>query len=603
MTSRKTTLKLRALKAWPEVSAGLVGLVLLSYAWPVAERGMWEIKSAVLLALIAGLSSWAFARGAGTGDKAFSPAAAPLLALSTWMFISTAWSADRVAGFEQAFMFFWVAVLLFSPSTRISPAILACLVAGMALVEAGAGALESNGGTVSRINGTFVGATHHAALIICGYSVAVVYAVSARRVLVSSAGIAVSFLLLASASMSGSRAVIPAVFAVLVALILAKPSGFSGRKAAILVVASVAAIFTPDGVAGRISDQVSGLEPLPLGRMDLWGACIRMLADSPITGTGMGGFADMYFAFRPLSLEKLSADYAHCEPLQLACETGLIGLGLGIWAVVCLWKMKPQLRGRELSVPASVLPLVPLAVFSLVDFPLRVPVLAFLAVACLAGFGQGMRKSGPIGKRKGFLPLAGFILVSFVMVLWFSAGHMAGLWYIAGAKQSNEGKNIESLRSFESALSVFPFHAESIQAIAEQEKTDSKARVDLAKAGALRPAWINPVEAEFERALNENDLQGARLALEKADRIDPLGLPAMLMRVREAYLLRQEWGTAEKGLARADRVWPNNLDVWLAKARMLEAKGDYKGCKTVLRKIIRVFPGNIMVKEWLERLP
>jgi uncharacterized protein HemY len=94
----------------------------------------------------------------------------------------------------------------------------------------------------------------------------------------------------------------------------------------------------------------------------------------------------------------------------------------------------------------------------------------------------------------------------------------------------------------------------------------------------------------------------AESALYHARRIDPYGLSTMLMGVRWAES-RGDWAGAQERLAEADRLWPNHLDVWLEKARLLESRRDIAGCRALLKKILVVFPDNVAVKEWLQRLP
>lgn len=601
MTLKKATWRWRGSRAWPEVSAGLVGLAVLSYAWPVAGRGMWEIQSAVLGLLLAVISSWAFFRWSGRNPGCVSPMLAPLLVLSGWMLLSVLWSPDRVSGFESALLFLWISVIAGQSFSRPSPALLVRLVVGLALVECLAGMFQAGMGPISRQSGTFISATHHAVLLMAGFSVTAVIAYMARGMFESLLAQAASLIFLSSAALSGSRAVVPAALAVLLVLLLSRPAGARRWPGRILLALSIAALLAPSGISRRVADQLAGREPMPLGRLDLWGACARMLEANPVCGTGIGGFADRYFSVRPESLAGLTAEYAHSEPLQVACETGVVGLGLLVWIGLVIWRLRPAFKRQEPVVLAAAMPLVPLAVYSLVDFPMRVPVLAFLAVSIISGWMADVRRPDPGSGIGGRYPAVSYALVSVLMAGWLCAGHLAAVRYLAGADLVSEGKTSEAIGMFESALEIFPFHAESLHAIAELDPSADGSREKMARASGLRPSWMPPVVTSFELALEADDGEGAESALKRGTDIDPQGMSTMLMKARW-LAWRKEWGAAEKQVNMADKKWPGQLDVLMGKARLYEARGDVDGCRNVLRKILAVFPHNITVKAWLERL-
>ena len=602
MTSRKVTSNSRTASTWPEVSLGLMGLALAAYAWPADARGEWEVKSAVLVASFACLSAWSFFRSMTGWSRGPSPPAIPLIIFSAWTALSVSWSLDSVSGLEFAVVLLWASVLAVSGRARVNPGLLAGVIAGLAVIDAVVGAIQSNNGNITRLTGAFTGATHHAALLACGYAVASVYFVTSRRLAgVVTGGVAV-FVLLASASMSGSRTVVIAVVGVLLSLIVARPAGFRRGRAFFLALLSLAALLAPYGILQRVSDQAAGREPLPYGRFDLWEACFRMVRESPVIGIGSGGFPDAFFGVRPLSLARLGADYAHSEPIQVACETGLVGLGFLVWILVSLWRVRPRFRGAEPVRLAGALPLVALASFSLVDFPMRVPVLALLALACFAGWGVKTDGGQHSGNRLPVrLAASAFVMASILMSGWFVAGHVANIRYLNGSSLVIAGDTGRAERAFLSASSIFPCHAESLHALAELNPEGDLSRERLARAGELRPAWMPAVFSSFELAMETGDAEGAQSALARGVHLDPYGLPTMLMKVRWLASVRK-YGEAEKQLETAGRIWPNHLDVWMEKARMLESKKDVEGCIKMLVKIGRVYPHNTYVKAWLARL-
>lgn len=153
-------------------------------------------------------------------------------------------------------------------------------------------------------------------------------------------------------------------------------------------------------------------------RLWFWDGTQRMIRDHLVYGVGPGNFA--YWSPRYLG-EALSAPdgarhfhnelhtrYAHSDPLQLAAETGLVGIALLAWFVVRL----PRRREAETGA------LIGLGVFSLFNFPFHSAPHAFVGVVCA---GMLMSRPDPAqaedvsgGRRHGRAP---GLLVASVVVL------------------------------------------------------------------------------------------------------------------------------------------------------------------------------------------
>jgi hypothetical protein len=108
-------------------------------------------------------------------------------------------------------------------------------------------------------------------------------------------------------------------------------------------------------------------------------------------GAGFGSFDSVYRRFEPDALlSTIYMNQAHDEPMQLAIEGGapalvLLALFLGwwVWAAVRIVRA-PLPPGRRALARASVVLTAILMASSLVDYPLRTPLLgALFAVACL----------------------------------------------------------------------------------------------------------------------------------------------------------------------------------------------------------------------------
>ena len=132
-------------------------------------------------------------------------------------------------------------------------------------------------------------------------------------------------------------------------------------------------------------------EPFGDLRWDIWRASLRIAAEAPTLGVGLGTFADAIIAHRPLGLpERLYVDYAHNDYLQLLAEAGVVGVLVLGWAtvawltfVVGRWRDRQDVFVRGL-VMGGLGAVVAVGFHSTVDFGLHMPANALLFVAVLA---------------------------------------------------------------------------------------------------------------------------------------------------------------------------------------------------------------------------
>ncbi len=81
------------------------------------------------------------------------------------------------------------------------------------------------------------------------------------------------------------------------------------------------------------------------GRFAMWRATATMIADRPVTGHGPGGYGRMHPAYhaglmaRDPGLPWFYSENAHNDPLQIAAETGVPGLGAALWWLCCLARL------------------------------------------------------------------------------------------------------------------------------------------------------------------------------------------------------------------------------------------------------------------------
>ncbi len=158
---------------------------------------------------------------------------------------------------------------------------------------------------------------------------------------------------------------------------------FSPKKSAglfvlfCLVTALFLAWIAPQQVGSRITD-IHDPARLLIHRDSL-----RMFAAHPLLGTGLGTFATAFPHYR-VFYDGFFINNAHDDYLELLLETGLLGLGVGMWFLVLLYR--DGLRNLRLTrpTPASMISTAALAgctgllAHSFMDFNLHIPANAAL---------------------------------------------------------------------------------------------------------------------------------------------------------------------------------------------------------------------------------
>jgi O-antigen ligase len=245
--------------------------------------------------------------------------------------------------------------------------------------------------------------------------------------------------------------------------LIAAFAGFAGAKSVWGWVALAAALpwFFP-GRFGRREAVIAGIAVLAAGawkftsssdRIGWWLTGLRMFAEHPATGVGVGGFSTAFLPFRVgAGVHTVSP---HGAPIQILAEIGLIGAGLLAWAVSIgvrsagLAALKAR-RGPALGVLA-------LAVFSLVsvcfEFPVNLLSLSLLAGAAAAGASP---RRIPVRQAPALAVLAAALCASPFLVSPWQAGRQcrAGIDAIAagdidGAAALFESAGALDARSYE----------------------------------------------------------------------------------------------------------------------------------------------------------
>jgi len=89
--------------------------------------------------------------------------------------------------------------------------------------------------------------------------------------------------------------------------------------------------------AQRVAGTVKSKHPVG-DRTEFWEGSLRILRDYPITGVGWEGFRKVYPRYRPSEEEK-SVSNAHNNFVDVAVDSGLLGLGIFLWLLVTIYKV------------------------------------------------------------------------------------------------------------------------------------------------------------------------------------------------------------------------------------------------------------------------
>jgi O-antigen ligase len=142
-------------------------------------------------------------------------------------------------------------------------------------------------------------------------------------------------------------------------------------------------------------------------RLSLYRSTLRMIADRPWFGTGLGTFASAFPAYRSDEISMYGIyDRAHSTLLELAAEAGLPLASIVVigWLVAFgVLAHGVRTRRRDRIIPAAALSVGLLAALhSLVDFSLQIPGFAIVVFGLLgAGIAQSLLRSDTYALSKG----------------------------------------------------------------------------------------------------------------------------------------------------------------------------------------------------------
>ena len=151
---------------------------------------------------------------------------------------------------------------------------------------------------------------------------------------------------------------------------------------------------SPGQVINGIGSGVFADDATGEGRFPIWADTLRMIADYPIFGVGLGGYQDAFFKYQTAIVDRVSA-YAHNDYLELLAELGIFGFLLLAAFILLIFRkvVGAATRGPDANIRYLALGCVggmaAIGLHSLTDFNMYIPANAFV-FAWIAGIAAGL---------------------------------------------------------------------------------------------------------------------------------------------------------------------------------------------------------------------
>ncbi|MCU0498053.1 MAG: O-antigen ligase family protein [Anaerolineae bacterium] len=244
------------------------------------------------------------------------------------------------------------------------------------------------------------------------------------------------------------------------------------------------------------------------GRLDMWRSSVQMLIDHPITGVGYGQFGRAFREYRDPMIAQDKLASAHNLYLNVAAETGLMGVVVGLaafWIIGRKWwdhRQKAESRERQFRLDAVMAALIGLGFHSLVDvFTIMPIVLTALLLIAYGVIGNATR----IERR--FTPPWTAIL-ALILVLGYS-----GFWVIGNQALGEYNRSLDgNLSAADRAAALDPHIGLYQLQVAYLTNTRPAYEQALIREPTWEVGWLN-LAALAER---DGDYPAALIALDRA---------------------------------------------------------------------------------------
>jgi O-antigen ligase/tetratricopeptide (TPR) repeat protein len=213
-------------------------------------------------------------------------------------------------------------------------------------------------------------------------------------------------------------------------------------------------------------------------RLDFWKDSINIIKDFPVTGSGAGSFIDIYPSYQTVN-GTLTVPHAHNDYIQLAVETGIIGILLaGSFIVVLFYKTYSVFLARKDAYSVyiymgSITGILSILIHSVTDFNFQIGAnglwFFFLAGLAVSAANTGMRADSSVTRLSSveskWVKQASVLTASLMMagVLFYNISMLTSKFYFShinhytvSAKSPVEDlKKIEKISGYASRFDPF----------------------------------------------------------------------------------------------------------------------------------------------------
>ena len=361
------------------------------------------------------------------------------------------------------------------------------------------------------------------------------------------------------------------------------------------------------GLLSRIWSIFDPTYPSNRFRLLVWSSTLKIIAENPFFGVGFGNYELHYPPFRTVEewrlSEKLVVANAHNDYLQIAAETGLIGLGLFLWLLLRVsislhknlrYERDSQIFLLSLGLGGSLTALLVSAFFA---FPFQNPTPSLYFWLFLGLISSLERIGGQAPKKAIALPRVlawgaaiPLLALSYLLVI----GQFLADLHLEKARQSFlRGRETEAFTEYQKAIF---FYFPNLYTHELQRKAFSDKRIYERAVQAYQEALTkNPNSAELhadlgatlgEMGLYREAIEELRKALE----LNP-ELSAARENLGHAYLLQGQWEEAIREYQKTIELDPKSARARLYLGIALYGKGEKKEAQKEWDKALALEPG------------
>lgn len=258
-------------------------------------------------------------------------------------------------------------------------------------------------------------------------------------------------------------------------------------------------------------------------RLDIWGDSLVAMVQTPIFGTGFGGFVDLYDQIKT-NPRFTQTHHSHQEYIELFTTHGWLcgSILLFLWGyilvkgILSIYSLNDirKIRWRV----ATLCGFIALSLCSLIDFPLQIGsnIILFVCYASILASFSGPKKSSPRTIGLFFAPIV--ILVLLVLIAPISFQKSQDLVQ-KGERLRENGSHTQALEKFKQAIRSSPFASRPIRqyALTLRHEDPQQAIILAEHSTRLAPAnaltWLSLAELQSAFGQHEDSLRSWKEAL------------------------------------------------------------------------------------------